>query len=50
MEAHVTDAEPELLQETAVVHHVKGREDIEPFLSVMEEGAFVWSQHIKEAH
>lgn len=33
MKALVTDAELELLQETVVIHHIEGREDVETFLS-----------------
>lgn len=37
MKAHVTDAELELLQETLVIHHIEGREDVATFLSVREK-------------
>lgn len=32
MKVLVADAELELLQETLVIHHVKGREDVKTFL------------------
>lgn len=45
MKACATDAEFELLQETLVIHHVEGREDVTPFLLVRKK-----SMHFVKTH
>lgn len=41
VKGHVTDAELELLQETMVTHHIKGREDITSSLSARKKRPFI---------
>lgn len=47
MKAPVTDAELELLQETVIIHHVEGREDVTSFLFVREKSMWFVITHNK---